>query len=127
MVKQYRRRKLAHVVRRLRLGTQAAWVAARHAAGTRISINTALVERLNLTLRQSLAALTRRTLCLAKTKRRLQLRLNAYLVYYDLVREHMTLHTTPAYSAGLTDQAWTWEELLTFRLRPDQLAAGAGG
>jgi IS1 family transposase len=71
VVKQYRRRKLTHVVRRLLLGTQAAWEAALQAAGMRISINTALVERLNLTLRQSLAALTRQTLCLAKTRRHL--------------------------------------------------------
>ena len=131
VVKQYCRRKLAQVVRRLLLGTQAAWEAALQATGTRVSINTAFVERLNpslrsgqaLTLRQSLAALTRRTLCLAKTKRHLQLRLNAYLVYYNLVREHMTLQTTPACSAGLTDHAWSWEEFLTFRLRPEQLAA----
>ena len=107
VVKQYRRRKLAHVVRRLLLGTQAAWEATLQAAGTRVSINTAFVERLNLTLRQSLAALTRRTLCLAKTKRHLQLRLNAYLAYYNLIREHMTLHTTPACSAGLTNHVWT--------------------
>jgi len=127
VVKQYRRRKLAHVVHRLLLGTQGAWEAALQAAGTRVSINTALVERLNLTLRQSLAALTRRTLCLAKTKRHLQLRLNAYLVYYNLVRKHMTLQTTPACSAELTDHAWSWEEVLTFRLRPEQLAAVAGG
>jgi len=79
-----------------------------------------------LTLRRSLAALTRRTLCLAKTRRHLQLRLNAYLVYYNLVREHMTLQTTLACSAGLTDHAWTWEELLTFRLRPEPLAAVVG-
>ena len=79
-----------------------------------------------MTLRQSLAALTQRTLSLAMTRRHLQLRLNAYWVYYNLMREHMTLHTTPACSAGLTDHAWTWEELLIFRLRPEQLAAVAG-
>jgi hypothetical protein len=127
VVKQYRRRKLAHIVRRLLPGTQAAWEAALHAAGTRVSINTAFVERLNLTLRQSLAALTRRTLCLAKTRRHLQLRLNAYWVYYNLVRAHMTLQTTHACSVGLTDHAWTWEEALTFRLRPEPLATVAGG
>jgi hypothetical protein len=127
VVKQYRRRKLAHVVRRRLLGTPAAWEAALQAAGMRVSINTAFVERLNLTLRQSQAALTRRTLCLAKTRRHLQLRLNAYLVYYNLVRAHMTLQTTPACSAELTDHAWTWEEVLTFRLRPEPLAAVAGG
>jgi len=35
-----------------------------------------------------------------------------------LVRVHMTLQTTPAWSAALTDCAWTWEELMTFRLPP---------
>jgi len=69
----------------------------------------------------------RRTLCLAKTKRHLQLRLNACWVYHNLARDHMTLHTTPACSAGLTDYAWTWEELLTFRWRSEPLAAVAGG
>jgi hypothetical protein len=63
----------------------------------------------------------------ARHTRHLQLRLNAYLVYYNLVRPHLSLKTTPACSAGLTDHAWTWEELLTFRLRPDQLAAVVGG
>jgi len=81
---------------------------------------------MNITLRQAVAALTRRTLCLAKTKRHLQLRLNAYLVDYNLVHVHMSLQTTPACSAGLTDHAWAWEELLGFCLRPDQLAAVAG-
>jgi len=113
-------------VRRLLLGTTAAWSAALQAAGTRVSINTASVERLNLTLCQALAVLTQRTPCLAKTKHHLQLRLNAYLVYYNLVRVHMTLKTTPACSVGLTDHAWTWEELLTFRQRPEPLAAVAG-
>jgi hypothetical protein len=126
VVKQYRRRKLAQVIHRVLLGTRAAWDAALQAAGTRVSINTAFVERLNLTLRHALAALTRRTLCIAKSKRHLQLRLNAYLVYYNLVRRHMSLKTTPACSAGLTDHPWSWEELLMFRLRPDQLATVAG-
>jgi hypothetical protein len=126
VVKHYRRRKLAQVIHRLLLGPQAAWDAALKAAGTRISINTAFVERLNLTLRHALAALTRRSFCIAKSKRHLQLRLNAYLVYYNLVRLHLSLKITPACSAGLTDHAWSWEELLSFRLCPDQFAVVAG-
>ena len=98
----------------------------RGAAGTRVSINTAFVERLNLTLRHALAVLMQRTPGLAKTKHHLQLRLNAYLVYYNLVRVHMTLKTTPACSVGLTDHAWTWEELLTFRQRPEPPRGGGG-
>ncbi len=79
---------------------------------------------MNLTLRQGLAALTRRSQAIAKTKRHLQLRLDAYLVYYNLVREHQSLRTTPACAAGLTDHAWSWAEVLTVRLPP---ASPVGG
>lgn len=116
VVKHYRRRKLTQVVRRVLVGTWERRHAAMTAAGTRGSINTAFVERLNLTLRHGLAALTRRTLAIAKTKRHLQLRLNAYVVYYNLVRVHLTLQTTPACAAGLTDQPWPWEQVLNYRL-----------
>ncbi len=95
VVKHYRRRKLAQVIHRLLLGTQAAWDAALKAASTRLSINIALVERLNLTLCHALAVLTRRSLCIAKSRCHLQLRLNAYLVYYNLVRLHLSLKTAP--------------------------------
>jgi hypothetical protein len=31
------------------------------------------------------------------------------------------------HGVGLTDHAWIWEEVLTFRLRPEPLAAVGGG
>jgi IS1 family transposase len=58
----------------------------RYTIDTGGSIHTAFVKRLNLTLRPSLAAVTRRSLTFAKTKRHLQFHLNAYLVYSNLVR-----------------------------------------
>ena len=79
------------------------------------------MERLNLTLRQGLAALTRRSAAIAKTKRHLQLRLGSYLVYYNLVREHLSLGTSPACAAGLTDHGWSWAEVLSYRLPPASL------
>jgi hypothetical protein len=39
---------------------------------------------------------------------------------YNVVRVHSTIETTPAHQAGLTDHAWQWEELLTFRLPPER-------
>ena len=125
VVKEYRRRKLTRVLRRMLLGTARAWATAMAAAGTRVSINTAFAERLNLTLRQGLAALTRRSQALAKTKRHLQLRLDAYLVYYNLVREHLSLGTTPACAPGLTDHGWSGAEVLTYRLPQGSLKGGA--
>lgn len=35
-----------------------------------------------------------------------------YVAFYDFVRPHMTLKTTPAVAAGLTNHPWTLDELL---------------
>jgi len=35
-----------------------------------------------------------------------------WLLWHNYCRVHMTLKTTPAVNAGLTDHAWTVEELL---------------
>jgi hypothetical protein len=35
-----------------------------------------------------------------------------YIAFYDFCRPHMTLKTTPAVAACLTDHRWTLEELL---------------
>jgi transposase-like protein len=120
VIKHYRRKRLSHIVRHMLLGTLDQLRQILSAAGTRPSLNTSFVERLNLTLRCGLAALTRRTPCIAKSKRTLQYRLNLFLLYYNLIRVHSTIETTPAHEAGLTDQVWQWEELLNVRLPPER-------
>jgi hypothetical protein len=35
-----------------------------------------------------------------------------YIAFYDFCRSHMTLKTTPAVAARLTDHRWTLEELI---------------
>jgi IS1 family transposase len=59
--KRYRRRRLVGVTPIMRCGTRAALKAALTELGLSGRLNTAFVERLNLTLRQSVAALVRRT------------------------------------------------------------------
>lgn len=80
-------------------------------------INTAFVERLNLTERQSSAKLKRKTLCYAKLVQRLSGYMNLFQAYYNFVRPHESLEEngvrrTPAMAARLTDHVWTWNELL---------------
>ena len=58
--KSYRRRSLAGVERRLRLGSLDDLAARLQSLGLSGSINTAFAERINLTLRHALAALSRR-------------------------------------------------------------------
>jgi hypothetical protein len=120
VIKHYRRKKLSHLVRHMLLGTLDQLRQILSAAGSRPSLNTSFVERLNLTLRCGLAALTRRSPCIAKSKRTLHYRLNLCLLYYNVIRLHSTIETTPAHRAGLTDHAWRWEELLGLRLPPER-------
>jgi hypothetical protein len=120
-VKEYRRGKLTLVRRRRWLGTAAAMAV----AGTRVSIHTAFVERLNLTWRQGRAAGMRRSQAIAQTKRHLPWRLDSDLVSYNLVREHLSLGTSPACAAGLTDSGWSWIQVLSYRSPPAGLTGGA--
>jgi IS1 family transposase len=57
----YRRRKLVRVSQVMRLGTEAALTVALQGLGLSGRLNTAFIERVNLTIRHGIAALARRT------------------------------------------------------------------
>jgi len=59
--KSYRRRKLVRVTHVMRLGTEPALKATLQGLGFSGSLNTAFIERVNLTVRHGVAALARRT------------------------------------------------------------------
>jgi len=59
--KCYQRRKLTRVIHVMRLGTEAALTAALQELGFSGRLNTAFIERVNLTVRHGIAALARRT------------------------------------------------------------------
>ncbi len=59
--KSYRRRKLVRVSQVMRLGTEAALKVALQGLGLSGRLNTAFIERVNLTMRHGIAALARRT------------------------------------------------------------------
>lgn len=93
-------------------------------------INTAFIERLNATFRQHLAALARRTRCLARQVQTLHTGMFLVGSVYNFCTTHDSLKVplwiserhchwvqrTPAMAAGLTDHCWTTEELLTFKI-----------
>ena len=97
-------------------------------------INTSLVERFNLSLRQHVAAIGRRVNTLCKGEAGLRQQLVLYHVYYNFVLPHASLRQplathsqgsaqvwqpwTPAMAAGLTDHVWTLREVLLFRVPP---------
>jgi hypothetical protein len=73
--KQYRRRRLVQVTRRMLCGTGTQFRQALQRLGLSGTLNTAFVERLNLTVRQRVPALSRRTWATAQTGTSLALHL----------------------------------------------------
>jgi IS1 family transposase/transposase-like protein len=132
--KAYRRRKIVKVERQMQLGQLADLQAALRDQGFTGSINTAFIERLNLTLRHALAALTRRSWATAQLTPELEVHLEWWRLYYHFCRPHQALRTkletpharrgrqtprgyqacTPAMAAKFTDHVWSVEELLSF-------------
>jgi IS1 family transposase len=136
VVKTTRRRRLVDVKHRVVFGTIEA---ANHVLSPLgWQINTAFIERLNLTLRQHVAAIGRRTSMLCKGEDGLRQQLALYHVYYNFVLPHASLRQplaepvrtygtgsakrwrpcTPAMAAGLTDHVWTLKEVLLYRVPP---------
>src|SRR2546423_761827 len=103
-----------------------------------LTISTALVERVNLTLRQALAPLARKTSSFCKDRERMRQRVVLFQAFYNVARPHMSLRQplplherthhgairprwrerTPALAAGVTDHVWTFRELLTAKFEP---------
>ncbi len=102
-------------------------------------LNTAFVERVNLTMRRSVAALARRTWATAQEASQRLAHLEWWRAYYHSVRRHASLrmalvqpierggrrrpqcyeNRTPAMAASLTDHRWTVRELLAVPLVPE--------
>jgi IS1 family transposase len=106
------------------------------AAGLTGRLNTAFIERLNLTLRQGVALLTRRTWGTAQEMSELVLHVEWWRGYYHFARYHEALRTnlpmprarkgkqlacryrsqTPAMAAGVTTRRWTVLEVISYPL-----------
>jgi len=77
----------------------------------REDISTSFVERMNLNIRMGMRRFTRLTNAFSKKIENHVHALAIYFAYYNFCRIHQTLRVTPAMEAGLTDHAWTVEEL----------------
>jgi hypothetical protein len=142
VVKTVRRRRLVRVTHRVVFGTLEAVQQVLAACGWQI--NTAFIERVNLSIRQHVAAVGRRVTTLCKGEEGLHQQLALYHVYYNFCLPHASLRLplpqsapthgngsakrwqphTPAMAAGLTDHVWTLREVLLFRVPPWPQPAG---
>src|SRR5262249_46463002 len=133
VVKTVRRRRLVRVRHRVVFGTLETVNAVLAPLGCQI--NTAFIERLNLTIRQHVAAVGRRVSTLCKGEAGVRQQLALYHVYYNFCFPHASVPPplpqaeptngtgsakrwqprTPAMAAGLTDHVWSLREVLLFR------------
>ena len=136
MVKSYRRRRIVGVKHRVVFGTLEHVHQVLGACGRKI--NTAFVERLNLDIRQRVAAVGRRVNTLCQGEDGVRQQLTVYHAYYNFCLPHSSLRQplpvpepthgngsaklwrpcTPAMAAGLTDHVWSLQEVLMFRVPP---------
>lgn len=91
------------------LGAQRATIKGYPDAG---HISTSYVERQNLTMRMSMRRFTRLTNAFSKKIEMHEHTVALHFAYYNFCKIHQTLRVTPAMEAGLTDHAWSVDELV---------------
>jgi IS1 family transposase len=136
VVKTIRRRRLVRVSHRVVFGARAAVEQVLAACGWQIQ--TAFVERLNLDIRQRVAAVGRRVNTLCKGEDGVRQQLVVFQTSHHFCLPHASLRQplaaplptngsgsvkrwrpwTPAMAAGLTDRVWTLREVLFYRVPP---------
>ena len=136
VIKCMRRRRIVEVKRQVVIGTQAAVDQVLAPCGWQIS--TAFIERLNLSLRQRVVAIRRRSASPCKSSNGLSHQLVLFQVYHNFVLPHASLRQalvepipthgsgsakvwqprSPAMAAGLTNHVWSLREVLMFRVPP---------
>jgi IS1 family transposase len=75
-------------------------------------ISTSYVESQNLTMRMHCRRLTRLTNAFSKKLENFKAAIGLHFGYYNFVKMHKTLRTTPAMAAGVTDTLWTVADLV---------------
>ena len=136
VIKTIRQRRLVRVRHRVVFGTLEAVEHILGACGWQIQ--TAFIERFNLSMRQHVAAVGRRVTTVCKGEDGVRQQLALYHVYDNFCLPHASLRMpfelpepthgtgsakrwqpqTPAMAAGLTDHVWSFREMLLFRVPP---------
>ena len=131
IVKQKTHGRLHTLTQRVRCGTA-------RLAQLGLAISTSWIERLNVTLRPTLAPLVRKSGSVCKDREQMRRRVVFFQAFYNGARPHQSLRVelsarapvrsglihpkwqqrTPGMAAGLTDHVWTFRELLTATFEP---------
>ena len=116
VLKTRRHDRIVQVERRERLGASWRFEAGLNNSEDSSTLNTSFIERMNLTIRQGSAYLSRRTLSHARSEDTLEEHLELLRCHYNFVRQHGALQfgrevRTPAMQAGLATRRLTFREI----------------
>ncbi len=119
VIKTRRKDRIIKVEKRMIIGSKNQIEKALQESDDSTTINTSFIERLNLTIRQSTACLTRRTTCFSRFPEYLGNQLEILRGHYNFLRPHRALKfgnekRTPAMQAGLSNQRYSFREVFTF-------------
>ena len=119
--KRFLKGRVVRAEKRLVLGAEWHYDDAMERSEDSKTINTAYVERLNLTIRRSLACLQRKTNATCRSTESLAGQLELLRCYYNFIKPHSSLKfgrvvRTPAQQAGLVPNRLAWRKIFTSRL-----------
>lgn len=75
-------------------------------------IGTSIIERQNLTMRMHCRRLTRLTNGFSKKLENFQSAIALHFAYYNFVKIHSSIRTTPAMAVGVSSRLWTVQDLV---------------
>lgn len=87
-------------------------------------VSTSYVERSNLTIRMQNRRFTRLTNAFSKKLSNHEHSVALSAFHYNFIRKHMTIKTTPALMAGVTDHRWTMIEFVQMLEREEKARGG---
>lgn len=123
VIKDFKKSKCSGIQKKIILGKPheiEAWLERSEVSS---QINTAFVERSNLTFRQHNKRIERRTQGFSKIKEYFNHQINLTISYYNFCLPHLglqrsdgvqTISYTPTMEAGITEHVWNFKELLSF-------------
>jgi IS1 family transposase len=88
-------------------------------------VSTSYVERANLTMRMSMRRFTRLTNAFSKKLENHAHMVALYALWYNFVRTHKTLRTSPAMAAGVETRLWSMEDVVRLIERQEDFRSGA--
>jgi IS1 family transposase len=88
-------------------------------------VSTSYAERANLTMRMAMRRFTRLTNAFSKKLENHAHMVALYALWYNFVRIHKTLRTSPAMAAGIETRLWSMEDVVRLIEQREDLQTGA--